>query len=79
MTATPEGGRKAAATNKQRYGDDFYVRQGKKGGAVSGIKKGFATNPELASRAGVLGGQKSRRRKKIEVKSEEDQKDEPAE
>lgn len=33
MAGTKEGGKRAAATNKDKYGDDFYARIGAKGGA----------------------------------------------
>lgn len=33
MAGTLEGGKKAAAKNKAKYGDDFYARIGHKGGA----------------------------------------------
>lgn len=36
------GGKKAAKTNKERYGEDFYKIAGRKGGKVSGVAKGFA-------------------------------------
>lgn len=60
MSGTIAGGRKAAATNKARHGADFYVKIGAKGGKTTG-PKGFALNPELARRAGKIGGTKSRR------------------
>lgn len=55
-------GKKAAATNKERYGEDFYVKQGSKGGK-NGTTGGFH-NRELASRAGKIGGSISKRRPK---------------
>lgn len=54
------GGVKAAATNKERHGKDFYRQIGSIGGRATGYK-GFAANPELARRAGSLGGSRSRR------------------
>lgn len=39
MAGTIEGGRKAAETNRKKYGEDFYKVQGSKGGSVKGIKK----------------------------------------
>jgi general stress protein YciG len=62
MAGTPEGGRKAAATNKQRYGIDFYKVQGRAGGKKS-KGGGFAQNRELARIAGQRGGKASRRSK----------------
>lgn len=67
MSGTKSGGKKAAATNKKTYGDDFYANIGKKGGSVSGIKKGFALNPKLAKEAGRKGGKISKRGKKLYV------------
>lgn len=63
MSGTKEGGIKAAKTNKELHGDDFYKKIGKKGGKVMGIMKGFAANRELASKAGRKGGLISRRGK----------------
>ena len=54
------GGLKAAATNKERHGKDFYKRIGRKGGKAAKTG-GFASDPELASRAGRIGGKKSSR------------------
>ncbi len=45
------GGLKAAATNKERHGEDFYKRIGRKGGKA-GKTGGFAADHELAKRAG---------------------------
>ena len=61
MAGTKEGGIKASKTNKERYGDDFYVGIGAKGGRL-GRTGGFAANPELARIAGAKGGKKSRRK-----------------
>ena len=63
MSGTKEGGIKARQTNYERNGKDFYKRIGSLGGRVSGIKKGFALNPELASKAGAKGGRISKRGK----------------
>ncbi len=62
MAGTKEGGRKAAAKNKELYGEDFYSRIGEKGGKIS-RNGGFAVNKELAREAGRKGGLKSRRGK----------------
>ena len=64
MAGTREGGLKCATTNKDRYGDDFYKNMGRLGGLKTGVKKGFAANPELARKAGAKGGHNSRRGKK---------------
>lgn len=53
---------KAAATNRQKYGSEFYARIGAKGGR-NGHTGGFAADPELAKRAGAKGGKISRRGK----------------
>lgn len=60
MPGTRKGAKKAAITNKGKYGSDFYARIGQKGGRVK-VPKGFAKNRELASRVGVIGGRKGRR------------------
>lgn len=60
MAGTKEGGKKAAATNKARYGKDWYANIGRKGGS-NGHTGGFAANPELAKEAGRKGGTISRR------------------
>ena len=60
MAGTKAGGLRAAATNKAKYGDDFYQNIGRKGGQ-NGHTGGFAANPELAKLAGAKGGRKSRR------------------
>lgn len=43
MAGTVLGGKKAAATNKARHGEDFYSRLASKGGKAS-KKGGFAAN-----------------------------------
>lgn len=55
----------AAATNYEKYGKDYYVKLGRKGGskgAKDGVLKGFAANPALARTAGAKGGRTSRRK-----------------
>ena len=69
MSGTKTGGRKAAETNKRLHGDDFYKNIGRKGGKALLGMKGFALNPELAKKAGAIGGKISRRGK---AKKEED-------
>lgn len=60
MAGSKDGGKKAAKTNKELYGKDFYKRIGSKGGR-NGHTGGFASNPELARKAGKIGGLLSRR------------------
>ena len=62
MAGTKIGGIKARKANLERYGKDFYRNIGRKGGLKTGVIKGFAANPELARKAGAIGGRKSRRR-----------------
>lgn len=64
MAGTKEGGRAAAATNKAKYGADFYAKIGAKGGKL-GHTGGFAANRELAKIAGQKGGQISKRSKRF--------------
>ena len=62
MPGTIEGGRKAAATNLERHGRNFYRRIGAMGGSRTDTKpKGFAANPALARIAGAKGGRISKR------------------
>lgn len=63
MAGTKAGGKAAAATNKQKYGADFYSKIGAKGGKL-GHTGGFAANRDLARLAGAKGGRISRRTKK---------------
>ena len=63
MSGTIAGGKRAAATNKAKHGEDFYRNIGRKGGK-NGHTGGFAANPELARIAGAKGGKISRRRPK---------------
>lgn len=65
ISGTRLGGLRAAATNKAKYGEDFYSRIGQKGGQ-NGHTGGFATVDEngvhmLAITAGRKGGLISRR------------------
>lgn len=62
MSGSLKGGKKAAVTNKEKYGADFYVNIGAKGGAAK-VPKGFAANKDLAREAGRRGGLKSKRGK----------------
>ena len=60
MSGTLAGGKKAAATNKVKHGENFYKIIGAKGGR-NGHTGGFAANPELAKIAGAKGGRLSKR------------------
>lgn len=69
MPGTLESGKKAAATNKKKYGDSFYANIGRKGGK-NGHTGGFnsdkvgkdgLTGPERAKVAGAKGGKISKR------------------
>lgn len=69
MAGTKNGGRRAAATNKEKYGKDFYAEIGRKGGR-NGHNGGFAsevvgkdglTGAQRAKIAGAIGGRKSKR------------------
>ena len=64
MAGTKAGGQAAAATNKSKYGSDFYSKIGAKGGKL-GKTGGFYANRELARKAGQMGGRISRRTKKV--------------
>ena len=60
MAGTKAGGMKAAATNKAKYGKEFYSKIGRKG-VQNGHTGGFAANKALARIAGAKGGRISRR------------------
>lgn len=69
MAGTKTGGKKAATTNRRKYGREFYASIGAKGGR-NGHTGGFATEtvgadgltgPERAKIAGAKGGKKSKR------------------
>lgn len=64
MAGTKAGGLKAAKTNTDKYGADFYVKIGAQGGK-KGTTGGFYANRELARIAGAIGGKKSRRTKQV--------------
>lgn len=54
MSGTISGGKRTAATNKERYGENYYRMVGKLGGKVK-VPKGFAITG-LAREAGAKGG-----------------------
>lgn len=58
MAGTIKGGRKAAVTNKVRYGDLFYTNIGRKGGKLS-HGGAFGKDPQFASKMGMIGGSMS--------------------
>lgn len=58
MTATIKGGKKAAKSNKERWGSDFYKRIGQIGGSAK-VQKGFAKSGKSES-AGSTGGKRSK-------------------
>lgn len=69
MVGTRSGGLKTAATNKAKYGEDYYRKMGQKGGKASS-NGGFAsmkvgadglTGFERARIKGAIGGRISRR------------------
>jgi uncharacterized protein len=68
LSGTTGGGKKAAATNKQRYDEafkdegGFYPAIGRRGGKIS-RGGGFVKDSELAKEAGRRGGKVSRRTK----------------
>lgn len=70
MAGTIIGGLKAAKTNKERHGEDYYVKMGAIGGRL-GHTGGFAANRELAKIAGAKGGRKSRRGKAKKLNDKE--------
>lgn len=70
MPGTIDGGKRAAETNRRKYGKDFYARIGAAGGK-KGTTGGFAANRDLARLAGAKGGRISRRRKAAVVEVEQ--------
>lgn len=71
MAGNKAGGMKAAATNRAKYGTDFYRNIGRKGGrnshtggfASEEVGKDGLTGWQRARVAGVKGGKKSKRGK----------------
>lgn len=62
MAGTREGGLKASITNKKKYGEDFYIKNGAKGGRA-GHTGGFYGKSEFAREMGTIGGRLSKRGK----------------
>lgn len=63
MAGTKEGGMKASAKNRA-IDPDFYRKIGRKGGSKSHPEtRAFSLDPELAKRAGAIGGKISKRGK----------------
>lgn len=62
MSGTREGGLKGKKAIIKKHGKDFYKRIGQIGG-LARVPKGFAMNPELAKKAGRIGGLISKRGK----------------
>ena len=60
MSGSVKGGKKAARTNKEKYGESFYKNIGAEGGKAK-VAKGFSLNSELARVAGAKGGRISKR------------------
>jgi uncharacterized protein len=60
MAGSIEGGKKAAATNKDKFGKDYYKKVGALGGKAK-VPKGFAISGK-AIEAGRKGGTISRRK-----------------
>ena len=60
MSGNAEDGKKAAETNRKRYGENWYKEIGAKGGR-NGHTGGFYANRELARVAGAKGGRISKR------------------
>ncbi len=62
MAGSTEQGKKAAITNKAKYGENFYKLIGTKGGKI-GRTGGFWARRDIARSAGRKGGLISRRGK----------------
>lgn len=63
MSGTKIGGLRAAETNKQKHGKDFYANIGKVGGKAKNPNKGFGSmTPEKRIEAARRGGKTSKRK-----------------
>jgi len=74
MGGSREGGIITALKNKERYGVDYYIQLGRKGGTTKKTRPhGFAYmklhDPERLSVVGRKGGKKSKRRSVLRDKS----------
>ena len=67
MAGNASGGLKAAKTNMERYGKNYYAEMGRKGG-LKGHTGGFASSKELAREAGRKGGSVSHRGESMQKK-----------
>ena len=67
MGGTTEGGKKASATNKEKYGENYYQKialKSQEKWIKNGRKpRGFSKDRELAVSAGRIGGTISKRTK----------------
>lgn len=67
MAGTRTGGLKCAATNKAKYGSDWYKKIGAIGGRNGIGKGGFHENRALAREAGSKGGTISKRGRSLKT------------
>lgn len=63
MASTGEGGRKAAATNKEKYCEDFYKNIGRKGGLTprKGPRGFAAMSHDRLVQVSAIGGRNGKR------------------
>ena len=63
MAGNRDGGKKTEATIKAKHGSDFYTKIGRKGGSAKRkTPRWFEAHPELARKAGAIGGKRSSRK-----------------
>lgn len=66
MGGTKESAKRAMEAIYDKFGEDHFRKIGSQGGKWDAPeRRGFYTNRELASRAGKIGGTKSRRKKRV--------------